>query len=333
MNTNERLSSTEIAALWSVYMQESASRCFLKYFLNTVQDEEITSVIQLALDEVESHLEKITNIFKKEDFPVPTGFSDNDIDLTAPPLFYDLFALSYVYGNARIGLLGIGKMTSNIAREDVLDLFSNLLTRTNKLYKKSVNLMLSKGIYDRPPKIPYPDKVEFVDDQSFLTGWLGKRRPLNVIELTELFFNIERNYFGILSLTGFIQVVKDKEVKEYFKRGKDLAEKQTTMFNDILKEDDLLGTIPVSMEVTNSTTAPFSDKLMLYMITSLNATAIGFMGFSIGSAMRRDLGTHYSRIMLNIIKYSEDGANLMIEKSWMEQPPQAPDRNAPKAGN
>lgn len=328
MENTIRLSSTEQSALWTVYMQDSASRCFLKHFLNTVQDEEIKPIIIEALNYAESHLEKITNIFTEETFPIPSGFSDNDIDLTAPPLYYDLFALSFIYGNARLGLVLYGKLTSNIARNDVLDLFSTFITETNNLYKKSLNLMLSKGIYDRPPKIPYPNKVDFVEDQSFLTGWLGERRPLNVIELTELFFNIERNYFGVLLLTGFIQVVKDKDIMEYFKKGKDLAEKQAIIFNDILRKDDLLGTVPVTMEVTDSTTSPFSDKLMLYMITTLNSAGIGLIGFSLGASMRRDLGAHYSKILVELMKFLEDGANLMIKRGWMEQPPQSLDRNS-----
>ncbi|MDQ0255875.1 hypothetical protein J2S74_003259 [Evansella vedderi] len=328
MEKNVKLSSTEIAALWTVYMQDSAFRCFLKHFLNTVQDEEIKPILQLSLDETESHLEKISNIFKEENFPIPSGFSDDDIDLTAPSLFNDSFALSFVYSNAAIGLMGYGKLTATIARKDVLEFFSNCLMGVNNLYKKSVNLMLSKGIYDRPPTIPYPNKVDFIDDKSFLTGWLGKRRPINVIELTELFFNIERNFFGVVVLTGFSQVVEDKEIREYFIKGKDFAEKQAAILNEILKEEDLLGTTPVGMEVTDSTTAPFSDKLMLYMVTSLNSTAIGFMGFGLGTSMRRDLGAHYARIMMEIMKFSEDGANLMINRNWLEQPPQAPNRDS-----
>lgn len=282
--------------------------------------------MQLALNHSESHIETITNIFMKEGFPIPDGFSDNDIDLSAPPLYYDVYALSFVYGMSKIGLKAYGTITSTIARNDILEFFSVCLTRTNELFKKSINLMLSKGIYDRPPKIPYPKKVEFVENQSFMTGWFGERRPLNTIELTNIFFNIERNYFAILLLTGFTQVVKDKEIREFFKRGKDISEKQISIFNKILREEDLLGTVPVTLDVTESTTSPFSDKLMLFIITSLNSSGIGYVGDALGVSMRRDLGTHYSRLIIELMKFSEDGANLMINRRWMEQPPQAPNR-------
>jgi nitrogen fixation protein len=31
--------------------------------------------------------------------------------------------------------------------------------------------------------------------------------------------------------------------------------------------------------------------------------------------------------MAEILQYAEDGANIMIDNGWREQPPQAPDRD------
>ncbi|KKI92116.1 sugar isomerase [Bacillus sp. SA1-12] len=322
-NPNIKLSSTEIASLWSTYIYDSASICFFKHFLQHLKDEEIIPIVNEALNFSETHMKKIENIFKEEKFPIPQGFSDIDINYSAPALFDDLYALSFVYGMSRIGLLNYGILTSNVARDDVLELFSQILNSMNGLYKKSVRCMLSKGIYDRPPKIPYPHKVEFVEKQSFLTGWFGQRRPINSMELTEVFFNIERNYFGILLLYGLIQVVDDKVIKQYLERGKDLANKQIYYLNNLLKEEDLFGTVPVEMEVTDSKVSPFSEKLIMFLVTTLNATSFTYFGHALSVSMRRDLTANYSKLLTEVMTYAEDGFNIMIDRGWMEKPPGA----------
>ncbi|MFC0270839.1 DUF3231 family protein [Metabacillus herbersteinensis] len=325
-NYDIKLSSTEIASLWSTYIFDSASICFFKHFLQHLKDEEVVSIVNEALKLSQTNMNYIENIFAKEQFPIPQGFSDGDVNLSAPALFDDLYALSFVYGMSRIGLFNYGIFTSNVARDDVLELFSQILVSTNGLYKTAVRCMLSKGIYDRPPKIPYPNKVEFVEKQSFLTGWFGERRPINSLELTEIFFNIERNYFGVLLLYGLIQVVEDKEVKEYLKRGKDLANKQIEYLNNLLKEEDLLGTVPVEMEVTDSKVSPFTEKLIMFLITSLNATSFTYFGHALSVTMRRDLAANYSKLLTEVMAYSEDGVNIMIDRGWMEKPPGAIER-------
>lgn len=322
-NHNIKLSSPEIASLWSTYIYDSASICFFKHFLQHLQDEEIILIVNEALNNSQAHMKNIEKIFKEEKFPIPQGFSDTDINFSAPALFGDLYALSFVYGMSRIGLFNYGIFTSNVARDDVLELFSQILASANTLYKKSVRCILSKGIYDRPPMIPYPQKVEFIEKQSFLTGWFGERRPINSTELSEVFFNIERNYFGLLLLYGFIQVVDDKEIKQYLKRGKDLANKQIDYLNNLLKKEDLLGTVPVEMEVTDSKVSPFSEKLIMFLITTLNATSFTYFGHALSVSMRRDLVANYSKFLTEVMAYGEDGFNIMIDRGWMEKPPGA----------
>ncbi|WP_354315589.1 DUF3231 family protein [Priestia megaterium] len=65
---------------------------------------------------------------------------------------------------------------------------------------------------------------------------MGKKRPLNAVELTEIFFNIERNYFSVLLCMGWLQVLKDKEIKNYIKDGIEISEKQINFFNELFKK-------------------------------------------------------------------------------------------------
>ncbi|MEK3887498.1 DUF3231 family protein [Bacillus sp. FSL K6-3431] len=40
----------------------------------------------------------------------------------------------------------------------------------------------------------------------------------------------------------------------------------------------------------------------------------------------QDLGLVYTRLMAKIAKYAEEGANIMIDNGWMEEPPKAANR-------
>ncbi|MFS0906547.1 DUF3231 family protein [Priestia aryabhattai] len=323
---NVRLSSPEIGGLWGVYIQETMSVCLLNYFLHHLKDNEIKPILQKSLHISQTHITQIKDIFSKENIPLPDGFTEEDIKLSARPLFYDLFALSFVYSMSRMGMANLGFVTSTVARSDVLAFFTNALNQATELYAESTTLMLSKGIYDRPPMITYPEKVKYVKKQSYIVAAVGKKRPLNAIELTEMFFNIERNYFSVLLCIGLLQVVKDKEIKNYIRNGMEISEKQINFFNDLLKKEDLLGTVPVSMEVTNSTVSPFSDKLIVALFHFLNSIDVTLIGHALSLSMRLDLATYYSNLIGEILIYAEKGFNIMVERQWLEQPPQAPNR-------
>ena len=218
---------------------------------------------------------------------------------------------------------------TKIARSDIVALFSDCLNDSTNNYKHALHVMLEKGIYDRPPKIPYPKTVQFVQDQQTIYNtFMGKKSPLNALELGEIFYVIERNYIGIVLLIGLIQVMQDKEIKDYLEQGKKLAEKQVDLFNKVLKKEDHLGNIPISMEVTDSNVSPFSDKLILFLITATSATGLYLLAYSMSTSFRKDIAMYYSTIMLDVAKFGEDGLEILIKRGWMEQPPQSMNRNA-----
>ncbi|MFP5105687.1 DUF3231 family protein [Neobacillus sp. C211] len=325
MEHNIRLTSAEIGGLWTTYIQENMTVCLLTYFLHHNQDEEIKKILQQAYEISEGHVQKITTIFNDEGIPIPDGFSEKDINLSAPPLFYDMFGLSFVYSMSRMSMINMGFITVNTAREDVMDFFVTMVQQTSMLYQQSTNLMLSKGIYDRPPMIPYPNKVEYIEKLSYISGF-GKKRPLNVSEITEIFFNTERNYFSILLCMGLLQVVSDKEIHNFIEEGKKISEKQITTFNDILMREELLGNVSTSVEVTDSTVSPFSDRLVVTLFHSLNAIDITLIGHALSLSMRSDLAAYYQKYILDILVYSAKGFDLMVDRGWAQLPPHAPSR-------
>jgi hypothetical protein len=153
-----------------------------------------------------------------------------------------------------------------------------------------------------------------------------KKRPLNSIEITEIFFNTERNYFSILLCTALLQVVDDKEIKQFIKEGKEISEKQIRVFQEILEKEQLLWDTSTTMEVTDSTVLPFSYKLIVTLFTSLNAIDITLLGHAMSVSMRSDLVAHYQKYISEILIYAGKGFNLLVDRGWSQQPPMAPNR-------
>ncbi|WP_139488842.1 DUF3231 family protein [Brevibacillus dissolubilis] len=324
---NIQFTCTEIGGLWGVYFQESMSTCFLTYLLQHLQDADIIPLAKEALDISQGRMDKIKQFFRAENFPIPAAFSEGDVNTAAPQLFHDSFTLSYIYMMNRLSIINLGFTASNNVRLDVLDFFNECIHTSTEMFGKAVKMMLEKGIYDRPPKMNYPNKIEYVQKESFLTGMFGKKRPLNAVELSEIFFNIERNYFSVILMLGFAQVLEEKKLRDFVLRGKQLSESQISFFNKLLLEEDLLGTVTTSMEVTASTVSPFSDKLILCMIHVLNSVDITLLSHALSLTMRTDLVANYSNIIAGVMVYAKDTFDLLVDRNWLEQPPLVTDRH------
>ncbi|WP_112181362.1 DUF3231 family protein [Paraliobacillus zengyii] len=323
-----RLTSTEITQLWAQYMNDSASICMLTYFSEKAEDAEIKPIIDHALELSQAHIQKLTSIFTKEKSKVPHGFNvEEDVDLTAPRLYSDSYVLNYIHQMAMIGLTNYAASLSASVRTDITDYYMECLSEITKLYKMSKDLLLSKGLYIRSPYLPNIEKVDFVKKQGFLWDILTDKRPLLASEVANLFTNLQRNALGSSTLTGFSQVAQEKDVKQFFIRGTEIAKKHSKLFGTKLEESNLPISISWATEVTNSTTHTFSDKIMMFYTTALISLSVGFYGTSLAQSPRVDIGVMYNRLSLEIQLYSEDGANIMIKNRWLEQPPMASDRD------
>ena len=61
---------------------------------------------------------------------------------------------------------------------------------------------------------------------------------------------------------------------------------------------------------------------MLYIIGILSNLGMMTYGAGLSATMRRDISAMYGSFITKTGAYGEDGMTLMIEKGWMEQPPQ-----------
>lgn len=323
-----RLTAGEIGQLWVQYLNDSSSICVLTYFLEKAEDQEIKPIIEYALELSKSHIKIITAILTEEKNVVPHGFSiEEDVDITAPRLYSDGFVLNFLNQMSKVGLTLYGAAVAASVRNDIKTYYMNCLTETMELYKRSTDLLLSKGLFIRSPSLPNLEKVEFVKKQWFMLDVFGEKRPLVASEVANLFSNLQRNALGVATLTGFSQVATDKDVKQFFLKGVEIGDKHVRLFRGKLEESKLPAPMGWNAEITNSTTHTFSDKLMMYVTSSLVSMSIGYYGIAVSQSLRGDIVSMYNRLSTEVQLYSEDGANILIKNGWMEQPPMASDRD------
>jgi spore coat protein CotF len=325
---NIGLTSAEIFNLWNTYMNDSLAACMLTYYREKVQDSQIMPIIEYALELSKKHIQGISEIYKQENHSIPQGFSEEDYNLNGPSLFGDSFYLHYMKQMGRIGIGAYGLALAIAARSDIRNFYKECIREATELDDKVTEILLSKGLYIRAPFISTPSKVEFVHKQSFLGNFFGEKRPLLAGEITNLYANIQTIALGKSLVTAYSQAAQSKQVREFMVRGRNLAGKHIEVLGGFLNESELKVPMTWNDTVTDSTASAFSDKLMMFHTGAVAAIGIADYGAALSISMRKDISVNYTRLLAEIAQYAEDGANIMIENGWMEQPPQADDRDA-----
>jgi hypothetical protein len=210
------------------------------------------------------------------------------------------------------------------ARLDVIDFYHKQIDVTMDLWEKIARIMLEKGIFIRPPVITTNEQVDFVK-----RDFLNKNRPLLAIEIEQLYFSITTNEVGQTLLTGFHQVVRSNEVRKYMKQGIDFAGRIIDECSAILRSNGIASSMhwDANGTVTGSTTPPFSDKLMVFLVTIMNAAGIANSAVSLSSSPRPDLALMYGRLIAQTADFANDGAKILIDNGWLEEPPRYVDRS------
>lgn len=327
-DTGEKLNAAEQGKLWTTYMGNSMSNQVLRYILNHVEDNEIKDVMQTAFNLSEQILMTIKDLYHREQYPIPLGFTEEDVNVSAPRLFADEFYLHYLkyLGKAGCSLYSIA--IPLIVRKDVRSFYTQLVETSIQLLNKTNEVMISKGLLSKPPYIPYPTKAQFVQKQSYMNGFFGDVRPLQAMEITHLHDIIENDAVSNAVLIGFSQVAQMDKVKEYFLKGKEIANRHFNICNKLLEKESLSSPTILDPLVTTSTTPPFSDKLMMFHKVDMFTMRVRTYANAASLSARHDLVAKYGRMTVDVGKYSEDGANIMIDMGWLEQPPHCIDREA-----
>jgi len=298
-NTTEPLTSAEMGKLWATYMGNSMAKCILSYFLQHVEDEDIKTLVENAYNLSVDFMGTIKGIFEKENFPIPKGFGKEDVNPNAPRLFRDEFYVHYLKYTSKAGGSIYNVAFPLVYRNDVKEFFDYCIDSTKALMKQVNEILMNKGFIIKPPIIPVPEKVEFVHE-DFLNGFLGYVRPMQALEITHLYDNIENNVTSKALIMAFAQVAKNEKIRDLFERGKNLTHKNLERYMKKLSDENLPAPPFLDHLVTSSTFAPFSDKIMLNHKMDMFSMKIRGFGNSMAVSARHDFGLLYSRSLLNI---------------------------------
>jgi len=317
-----QLSTTEISSLWTTYMQMSMSQKMLEFFERTCEDNEVKEIISNTLKITYEIKDGTTKHFKDGNVAVPYGFADDDVNLSAPKLFTEHYMLFYMQHMMSVGLIKFAHDKATATRDDILNFFTVCIKKTDSVFDTVVKAIANKGLTYRFPLVNIPKKPEFPTSRKYMSNYFRAKRPLNIMEITQLRTSIDTNSIGQALLLAFAQTAQSEKIRKYMVRGKDIARKHGEIFTGLLTKEDINVPNTLGNAVTDSITSPFTDRLMLYHVIFLNSIGLNNYGRALGTVTRKDVLTDYSRLMAEIADYAEDGMSLMLEYGWFEQPPQ-----------
>lgn len=259
-----RMTSAEVSNIWLHYIRETMAVCVSKYALKCVKDTDIIATFEFALKLSDNHIKVLKNLFTQENFPIPNGFTDKDVNLKAPLLFTENFWINYIYGMSMHGCSLYSLAFNTSSRKDLRNFYYQCMNEAMDLYNMSIDVLIAKGLYEKSPYFSTPKEVEYITSIGYLTDVFGKQRQLNTIESGNIFFNLKKTNLQKGLMLGFSNVCKSKEVRKFLENGMKVTNKHIALFSSVLHANNLR--IPKSLmsEVTDSTIAPFSDKLMLF---------------------------------------------------------------------
>jgi hypothetical protein len=260
---------------------------------------------------------------------IPQGFSTKDVFSGAPALFDDVFHVMFLRKISQMELAFESAHLAMSYRKDVMDIYSDAHNFSLGVYRTCSDYLTQQGVLVRPPYVTMPKQVEFIEEKKYMSGLqlYGNKRALNTLEVSYIFQILAANVFGMQLTAGFAQAAKEKEIKQYFLKGKSLAKKAVDEFSTTLLESDIQPPTTWAGKATDSVVPPFSDKMMMYMSNILASSALAGQALGMAFSMRSDLPLKLAMLAKDTHDYAADGGRLMIDHKWLEEPPQMEDRN------
>ncbi|CAM3661898.1 DUF3231 family protein [Marinicrinis lubricantis] len=166
MTTLEKthLTATEMGKLWATHVSNTMATCVISHFLKHVDDPEIKKIVEYASGLCGEIIQDIETIFQQADFPIPVGFTDQDVNLEAPRLFEDEFYLHYLQYSGKAGMSIYSVAVPLVTRKDIRDFFIRRLYDTAKLAAMVNDALIQKGALMNAPVIQPPTGVHFVEN-------------------------------------------------------------------------------------------------------------------------------------------------------------------------
>ena len=316
----------EIGYIWSGYLAECMSVCFLKDFVSKAKDPDIHNVLQTALDASSQRIISMEEIFRSIKLPIANAFGEKDVDVNAKELFSESFSLQYTRLMQKFILYYYCNALTASTRSDFRQFFAKCLNTSAEIHQRATDVLLAKGILDKAPIIQVPDQVEYVHDKDYFGSLIGKKRPLNAIEISHLHALMETKQLVKLLNMGYIQVVKSEKIKKFMQKSIKVAEKHLKVLGEFLTAENLPKPGMTSIMITESTEASVSDRLILSHATAVIGYILTEYGVADTNTARSDLISTFRDFVTEVLFLAKDGAELMVEYGWMEKVPDTADR-------
>ncbi|TMU87282.1 DUF3231 family protein [Bacillus sp. BHET2] len=322
------ITSSELGNLWMTYQEKTMMMRFLEYFLEHVDEDNSKQILQSYYERVTETVKVVSDIFQQEGAVIPTGFTENDVNKGVPKLFDPQYDLMYLHLMSKIGTNLYALYSTMSYREDIRQFFRDLTGEAQEAYDQITHALLETGVLSRPPYVSMPKEVAFVQKNKYITGLnlFNKDRSLNTIELSLIHHAIETNLTGMQLMIGFAQVASDKDARHHFVQGMELARNVETSLGEFLREDFIEPPATHAGKATDSTVAPFSDKLMMYTTSLLSTFGLGSNALGSAFSLRSDLPIKMALLAKDIYDFAKKGGEIMIKHGWLEEPPQVEDR-------
>ncbi|WP_423800875.1 DUF3231 family protein [Neobacillus sp. SAB-20_R2A] len=319
----------EVSNIWRYIIGNQAHLCFLEHWIPHAEDEDLKMILQRSKDLAHQIVNDGSELYVRAGFPQPIGFTiKKDVIPDAPRLMSDKLVLFVLQTLSEYGVYGYGLTIGKTETPEVLAYIKNCLFNSTELYQTITEAIHKKGYQHQPAFIAPPKQSEFVQKQSFLAGWWGEQRPVSAIEIDSLIYSLRGVMLAKIMLIAFSQIAKDPKVQKYCKRGKELAAKRVEKLQSLNATENLPFLATYESEITDSSTSPFSDQLIMFEALSLVEIAISRYGNALSVVARRDLSAMLASYIVETGTFLDDGLSLMIEKKWFEQPPMATERNS-----
>lgn len=322
--TNQpKMSSAELGSLWLTYQKKTLILRMLEYFIEKADDEEAKNLMSGLWEQLHPKVAEMKAMFENEGAACPEGFTKEDVNLEAPKLWENGFDIMFsrVLKEISTGLYALHLTISY--REDIINFYNQVTVITETYYNLFTQYLLKKSILPRPNYVAMPKSVDFITDKQYMKGTniLGYKRPLNTVEFGVLYRSIESNITGMQLLQGFAQCANDKEVQKYFTKGMELSKEILKENGDIFLQNNIQPPATPGGTVTNSTIAPFSERLMMFCNYLLAGIGLGGLGFSSALLWRNDLIPKTGVQAKDVFEYTREGVGFMMSKGWLEEPP------------
>lgn len=322
--------ASELGCLWECYFAESMAVAFLKVHTSHTDEPEIKPLLQRALDVSTQRVQTLENLFNSINHPIPQGFGEDDVDVNTQPLFSDSYRALYTRLMHRYDLINYTKALTTAYRTDLRNFFSQCLKDSEQIFQQGTDILLGKGILPKAPSIVIPDRLDFVHSKSYFGNFFGslfgEQRPLNALEIGQIYSLIETDHLIRILKTGYSQVVKSNKVLTFLLKCKAQVEEHINKLSALLEAEDIPVPVISELLVTDSRQSPFSDKLILSHFTATTAFTITAVGLAMPDLTRKDLVLIMGNIVKDLMQIAKEGAELMIEAGWLERIPETADR-------